>query len=213
MVNDSTTEWCFFLDVPYETAYWQVDDSKEKNGSFNVAMIDAKRKLLDLKYSHYLKEIIEKIDLMLLINIVWNKLFARIDMNKNVITDRGSGPYNRNILTLSLIRTTMTETDKLNEMNYEVVLSPSSSVSTITTNSSICNNMFSSNSRYSDSRDINLNVGIAASVTDSIVQHADRLSARERSTISRLSVTHLKIVFMMRKKYLLGYVLKTVRLD
>ena len=146
-----------------------MDDSKEKNGSFNVAMIDAKRKLLDLKYSHYLKEIIEKIDLMLLINIVWNKLFARIDMNKNVITDRGSGPYNRNILTLSLIRTTMTETDKLNEMNYEVVLSPSSSVSTITTNSSICNNMFSSNSRYSDSSDINLNVGIAASITGSIV--------------------------------------------
>ena len=107
----------------------------------------------------------------------------------------------------------MTETEKLNKMNYEVVLSPSSSVSTIVNDSSICNNMFSSNSRYSDSRDINLNVGIAASVTDSIVQHADRLSARERSTISRLSVTHLKIVFMMRKKYLLGYVLKTVRLD
>ena len=121
--------------------------------------------------------------------------------------------YNRNILTLSHIRATMTETEKLNKMNYEVVLSPSSSVSTIVNDSSICNNMFSSNSRYSDSRDINLNVGIAASVTDSIVQHADRLSARERSTISRLSVTHLKIVFMMRKKYLLGYVLKTVRLD
>ena len=65
-------------------------------------------------------------------------------------------------------------------MNYEVVLSPSSSVSSNTNDSSICNNMLSSSSRYSDSRGINLNVGIAASVTDTIVQYENRLIARER---------------------------------
>ena len=48
-INDSTTEWCVCLGVPYGTAYWQVGDSKEQNGSFNMAMTDAKRKLLDLK--------------------------------------------------------------------------------------------------------------------------------------------------------------------
>ena len=72
----------------------------------------------------------------------------------------------------------MTETEKLNEMNYKVVLSPFLSVSIITNDSSICNNMFYSNSRYSDSSDVNLNVGIAASVTDTIVQHINRLTVR-----------------------------------
>ena len=36
------------LGVPYGTVYWQVGDSKEQHGSFNMAMTDAKRKLLDL---------------------------------------------------------------------------------------------------------------------------------------------------------------------
>ena len=88
-INDSTTEWCVCLGVPYGTAYWQVGDSKEQNGSFNMVMIDAKRKLLDLKRMHCLREKIDKSDLMLLINIAWNKLFARIDKNRKAIADRG----------------------------------------------------------------------------------------------------------------------------
>ena len=137
-------------------------DSKEQNGAFNMAMIDAKRKLLDLKRIHFLKEIINKSDLMLLTNIVWNKSFTRIDMNKKDIADRGWGSHNRNILTLSHIKATMTEIEKQNNTNYEVILSSCLSVSTITNDSSICNNMLSSNSRYSDSSDINLNIGRAA---------------------------------------------------
>ena len=117
-------------------------------------MTNAKRKLLDLKRSYCLKETMDKSDLILLINIAWNKLFTRIDINKKDIADRGWGPYNRNILTLFHIRATMTETDQINEMKYEVVLSPSS-VSTFTNDSSICYNIFSSNSRYGDSSDIN----------------------------------------------------------
>ena len=161
-------------------------DCKEQNGSFNMAMTYAKRKLLDLKYQSYMNETIDKSDLILLINIAWDKSFVRVDKNRRAIIDRGWGPYNRNILTLSHIRSTMVETKKINGMNYEVVLSPSSSVSTITNHSSICHNTFSSNSRYSDSSDINWNVGVAASVTESIVQHFE-------SIISRLLVIYLKM--------------------
>ena len=50
-------------------------DSKEQNGSINMAMIDTKRKLLDLKRSYCLKVTIDKSDLMMLINIAWNKIF------------------------------------------------------------------------------------------------------------------------------------------
>ena len=90
------------------------------------------------------------------------------------------GAYNRNILTFSHIRATMTETDRIYDLNYQVVLSSSSSVSTITNDSSFCNNFLSSDIRFSDSSETNLNIGIAATVTDSIIQHEDRLLARER---------------------------------
>ena len=116
----------------------------------------------------------------MLINIAWKQSFARIGMNKKAIADRGWGPYNRSMLTLSRIRVIMTETEKLNDVHYEVVLSPSSSIETIKNDYSIFDNMLSSNSRYIDSNDINLIVGIAASVTDTIVQHEDILITRER---------------------------------
>ena len=74
----------------------------------------------------------------------------------------------------------MTEIGKLNDLNYQVILSSSLSVSTITNDFSFSNNFLSSHSRFSDSRETNLNVGIAATITDSIIQHEDRLLARER---------------------------------
>ena len=66
-------------------------DSKEQNGSFNIAMIDAKRKLLDLKHQSCMNETIDKNDLILLINIAWNKSFARVDKNRRAIAGRGWG--------------------------------------------------------------------------------------------------------------------------
>jgi len=122
-INNKTTEWCVCLGVPYETAYWQVGDSKEQNGSFNMAMTDVKRKLLDLKRQSCMNETIDTNDLMMLINIAWNKSFARVDKNKRAIADRGWKPYNHNILTFSHIRATMTETDRIYDLNYQVVLS------------------------------------------------------------------------------------------
>ena len=64
-------------------------------------MIDTKGNLLFLKREYYWNESINRSDLMMLINIVWNKLFDRIDENRRDIANRGLGPYNRNILTFS----------------------------------------------------------------------------------------------------------------
>ena len=55
------------------------------NDYFKMEMTDAKLKLLDLKRSYCLKEIIDKTDSMFLINITWNKSFARIDKNKKLL--------------------------------------------------------------------------------------------------------------------------------
>ena len=84
-INDTTTKWCVCLVVPHETAYWQVGDSKEQDGSFSMTMTGANRKLLDLKRSHCLKETIDKSDLILLINIAWNKSFTSISMNQRIL--------------------------------------------------------------------------------------------------------------------------------
>ena len=64
-------------------------DSTEQNGSFNMVMTDAKRKLLDLKRQSCTNETIDQCGLMLLINIVWNKSFDRVDKNMRAITARG----------------------------------------------------------------------------------------------------------------------------
>ena len=37
------------IGVPYGTALWQVGDSKEQNGSFNIVMYRAKKELLEKK--------------------------------------------------------------------------------------------------------------------------------------------------------------------
>ena len=169
-------------------------------------------KLLGLKRQSCMNETVDKGGLMLLINIAWNKSFARVDKNRRDIADRGWGPYNRNILTFSHIRATMTETDRIYDLNIQIVLSSSESVSTITNDSSFCNNFLSSDIRFSDSSETNLNIGIAATITDSIIQHEDRLLARERIKKNRMMVTHLKVQLLKREKYLLDFLLNTVRL-
>ena len=54
--------------------------------------------------------------------------------------------------------------------------------------------MFSSNSRYSDSSDIYFYVEIVSSVTDSIVQHADRFRTRERINNNQIVGNIFKIL-------------------
>ena len=74
----------------------------------------------------------------------------------------------------------MTESNRLYDLNYQVFLSSSSSVTIITNDSSFCNNFLSSHGKFSDYSETNLYVGIAATITYSIIQHEDRLLARER---------------------------------
>ena len=56
-------------------------------------MTDTKGNLLFLKREYCWNESINKSDLMMLINIVFNKLFDRIDKNRRAIADRGWGGH------------------------------------------------------------------------------------------------------------------------
>ena len=86
-----------------------------------------------------------------------------------MITGRGWESYNRNILTFSQIRATIIESHKFNEMNDNVFLSRTSSVSNITNELPISNNLFSSINEHSNWSIINQNTGLATLVTDIII--------------------------------------------
>ena len=47
-------------------------------------------------------------DMMPIINDAWKKIFARINKNKNAISDRGWNPLNRALLLNEELRATMT---------------------------------------------------------------------------------------------------------
>ena len=115
-VNTPKDHWVACIGVPYGTALWQVGDSKEQNGSFNMAITKAKQNLLELKDSIGLQNdgIIDT-DLMPLINEAWEKSFARVDKNRNAIADRGWNPLNKALLLDPTLRSTMTANEKCDE--------------------------------------------------------------------------------------------------
>jgi len=89
-INTPEDYWVVCLGVPYGTALWQVGDSKEQNGSFNIAFARAKQDLLQFKIKKMTQDLsLRPTDLMPLINFAWEKSFARVEQNKKAIVERG----------------------------------------------------------------------------------------------------------------------------
>ena len=124
-VNTPQDHWIACIGVPYGTALWQVGDSKEQNGSFNMAITKAKQNLLELKDSMGLQnDGMVDTDLMPLINEAWEKSFARVDKNRNAIADRGWNPLNKALLLDPTLRSTMTLKEKSEEYHklHKIIL-------------------------------------------------------------------------------------------
>ena len=117
-VNHPEDHWVACIGVPYGTALWQVGDSKEQNGSFNMAMTKEKQNLLEVKDTlGLMNDGILDTDLMPLINKAWERSFARVDKNKNAISDRGWNPLNRALLLDPSLRSTMTANENTETYN------------------------------------------------------------------------------------------------
>ena len=98
-INTPKDNWVVCIGVPYGTAYWQVGDSKEQNGSFNIAITQAKQDLLEKKDAMGLyDEGIVDTDLMPIVNLAWKRSFGRVEKNKNALSDRGWCPLNKALL-------------------------------------------------------------------------------------------------------------------
>ena len=185
-INDPKDHWIACIGVPYGTALWQVGDSKEQNGSFNIALSKAKQKLLEKKELLGLPPSLTDTDMMPIINYAWNRSFARVDKNQQAITDRGWNPLNRALLIDNDIRATMTRQEKLNETseNSNVILPQTSNInsdqSTSATTITAASSLSSINNQQTDHDQLNFSHGTAAFCIDAIVSHNDLQIARER---------------------------------
>ena len=108
--------------VPYGTGMWQVGDSKEQNGSYNVAMATEKAKLLEERESKCIHPTLETYDIIPLVNRCWSKSFGLKRKNQNAIVDRGWYPFNRNLLTLPEVRSTMAMIELEDELESSIVV-------------------------------------------------------------------------------------------
>jgi len=87
-INNPKDHWVTCIGVPYGTALWQVGDSKEQNGSFNIGMTKAKQKLVERKECLGLPPSLVDTDMMVLINSAWSNNFARKNKKIKAIADR-----------------------------------------------------------------------------------------------------------------------------
>ena len=86
------------IGVPYGAALWQVGDSKEQNGSFNISITKAKDDLLVFKESIGLSICLVPTDMIHNVNSTWKKSSPRIIDYKNAIFNRGWNPLNHALL-------------------------------------------------------------------------------------------------------------------
>ena len=136
-INTPRDHWVVCIGVPYGTALWQVGDSKEQNGSFNIAMYRAKKDLLEKKDEIGMHDDgLVDTDLMPLINAAWKQSFFRIDKNKNALSDRGWNPLNKNLLLHEDLRATMTETEKSKQyhLSHQIII-PQRNIADVSTTS------------------------------------------------------------------------------
>ena len=70
-------------------------DSKEQNRSFNIALNSAKYEVLKRIEQCGITDGVTDTDLMSIINLAWEKSFARVKKNRQAIVDRGWNPLNQ----------------------------------------------------------------------------------------------------------------------
>ena len=88
-INAEETKWATCIGVPYGTALWQVGDSSEQNGSFNIELARAKEQIVDSRQGKCTHACLHSYDIIPLVNASWFPSFARVDTNKKAIAQRG----------------------------------------------------------------------------------------------------------------------------
>ena len=122
-------------------------------------------------------------ELIPLINIAWNKSFARMSTNKQAIADRGWNPLNYNLLLNSELRATMTRREKLDEPS-KVTLPPSmrpKQVNIVIPSSNNDTNIsIDATEDSTQQSSLNFSNGFSADCITSLISNEQLMEARER---------------------------------
>ena len=206
-INNPKDHWVTCIGVPYGTALWQVGDSKEQNGSFNIGMTKAKQKLIEKKECLGLPPSLVDTDLMVLINSAWSKSFARRDKNIKAIADRGWNPLNRALLLDQDLRATMTRQEKMKEKHHDSnIILPSTNASDDCTQTTVTISTAGDDELNNQNERLNFNHGTAAFCIDAIVSHGDLQKARERIKSDHLRGKSIKEKLEAAKRVTSGIV-------
>jgi hypothetical protein len=73
---------------------WQLGDSAEQNGTFNIEINKTKADTVRCKNHAGLPTTLERSDIIRIVNIACQKLFSRVDMNLEAISERGCPELN-----------------------------------------------------------------------------------------------------------------------
>ena len=178
-------EWVICIGVPYGTAVWQVGDSPEQNGSFNMASVVRKREIVNEQDKYMCdRPTISAHDIIGIINYAWSKSFARVDSNKKAIAERGWFPYNRNLMLDPSICASITREEEANELlDNSVIIVPFKErvkFTNLIDLSPTFDAKFISEPIPEEKKKGNYSTGVAAWCLDNIVQQHDLHAARGR---------------------------------
>jgi hypothetical protein len=89
---ESNMPWTCCIGVSYGTSVWQLGDSAEQNGTLKIDIKKAKAETVRCKIRAGLPATLERSDIVRIVNIAWQKSFARVNTNLRVIAERGCPP-------------------------------------------------------------------------------------------------------------------------
>ena len=198
-ITNDTHKWTVCIGVPYGTALWQVADSKEQNGSYKIALTRAKKNMLDQKLQlHIDPASLCSTDIIPLVNIAWELSFARVNLNKKAIAERGWGPLNRNLLLYKEIQDTMTKSEREFFSHKLYNNPPLSSIDMINDTSTAVSDLSNVSQKFFNTQQsqkvtaLNYTSGNSAIVLDTIVAEKDLMEARERNRLKKMEGNDIK---------------------
>jgi len=119
-INGMLHTWVVVIGVMYGTTLWQVGDSPEQNGSFNIESALEKREIVDWReMTMFQSPSVEPFDIISIVSRAWKKSFACVESNKRAIAERRWHPFNRNLMTYLIVRASMTKAEKEDEPKEE----------------------------------------------------------------------------------------------
>ena len=125
-------------------------------------------------------------EIMLIVNYAWSQSFVHVETNHTAINEWGWFPYNRNILTYSSIRSTMTIEEIARETTSVAVTVPQRALACITdltdsNNTPLYDPQFlqiTSGTQNESKTKLNLSTSMTAFVLDNIAMETDKHERR-----------------------------------